>query len=69
MYLLAKFDGHRSYGNGDISSYTKAYMNTLEKVNSLPRSAVLRDFQSGKPIYSFEVPEKVGRKIQPIARR
>ena len=32
MYLLAKFGVHRSYGNGDSSSYINSYMNEyLEK--------------------------------------
>lgn len=29
MYLLAKFDDHRSKGNEDISSYIGSHMNTL----------------------------------------
>ena len=31
MYLLTKYDGHSSYGNGDISSYISSYMMTSEK--------------------------------------
>ena len=30
MYLLAKFGDHRSYRNGDINTYIKSYMDTLE---------------------------------------
>ena len=33
MDLVAKFGGHRSYGNGDSSSSIKSYMNTLKKLN------------------------------------
>ena len=31
MYLLVKFGGHRSYGNGDTNDYIHSYMNTSEK--------------------------------------
>ena len=31
MYLLTKFGGHMSYGNGDINFYIISYMETLEK--------------------------------------
>ena len=31
MYLLAKFGGHRSHGNGDINSYINSYMITWQE--------------------------------------
>ena len=31
MSILAKFGGHRSYGNGEINRYINSYMNNLEK--------------------------------------
>ena len=30
MYLLAKFDDHRSYRNRDINFYIKSYMDIME---------------------------------------
>ena len=41
----AKFGGHETYGNGDIDSFINSYMGTLgKKLNSLPRSVILKDF-------------------------
>ena len=31
MYLLAKFDGKKPYGNEDINSFINSYMNTSQK--------------------------------------
>ena len=49
MYLPAKFGSHRFYRNSDISSYINSfntYKNNFEKLNSVPRSAILRNFQN-----------------------
>ena len=37
MDLLAKFGGHRSYGNGDSSSYINSYMNEYLEKSSTQR--------------------------------
>ena len=37
MYLLAKFGVHRSYGNGDSSSYINSYMNEYLEKSSTQR--------------------------------
>lgn len=46
MNLLAKSGSYRSYENGDITSYIRSYMNTLEKASSPHRFAILRSFQN-----------------------
>ena len=52
MYLPAKFGGHRSYGNGDINSYIITWT-PWKKLNSLPQSAILRDFKNQE--YRFTI--------------
>ena len=74
MYLLAKFGGHRSYGNEDINSYINCYMNTSEKpeLTSSIRH-IERLSQLGTSIYCSEVLGNADRKTtkrkQTIARR
>ena len=73
MYLLAKFGGYRFYRNGDISSYIKYYMDTLEK-GELTTSIrhVARFIKSGISIYNSEVTDAAGRetrRTQAIAKR
>ena len=63
MDLLATFNGHRSYRNGDISSCINSYTNILEKAElttSIHNTA--RFLKSGIPIYNSEVPDTAGRK-------
>ena len=52
MDLLLEFDGHWFSGNGDTNSYINFYM---KKLNSPPRSAILRDFQNLE--YWFAIPK------------
>ena len=52
MYLVAKFGGHGSYGNGNINSYINFYT-SQKKLNSPPLSAILRDFQNQE--YQFPI--------------
>ena len=56
MYLLAKFGDHRSYRNGDVSSYIKSYMDTLgnAELDLASIRHVSRFLKSGKPIYNSE---------------
>ena len=64
MYLLVKFGGRRSCGNGDIDSYINSYMYTSEKAELTASIHHLQRFsKSGIPIYISEVPETAGRKI------
>ena len=64
MYLLAKFGDHRSYGNGDINSYIKSYIDTWEKAElTASIRQIARFLKSGIPIYNSEVPDTAGRKI------
>ena len=70
MYLLVKFEGHRSYENDDINSYINAYMNISEKAELIASIYHNERFsESGMPTYIFEVPEKMSRRIQAIAKR
>ena len=63
MYLLAKFDGHRFYGNGDINSYINSYMITSERIELTFSIRHIEKFlKSGVPIYNFEIPDTAGRK-------
>ena len=64
MYLHAKFGGHRCYRNGDIGdidSYIKSYMDTLE-IAELSASIrhIARFLKSGIPICNSEVPGTAG---------
>ena len=58
MYLLAKFGGHRSYGNGDISCYINEYL----------RKAELTTLTLHIERFLKSIPEKMGRRIQEIAK-
>ena len=75
MYLLAKFDDHRSYRNRDINSYTNPYMDTLEKAELTTSLRYIAIFlKSGIPIYNSKVPDTASRKTkrrrtQAIAKR
>ena len=61
MYLLAKFGGHRSYRNGDISSY----IDTLEKAElTASIRHITRFLKSRIPIYISQVPDSAGRKTR-----
>ena len=48
--MLAKFGGHRFYGNGDVISRIP-----WKKLNSLPRTVILREFQNQE--YRFTIPK------------
>ena len=66
MYL---FGGERSYGNGDINSYINAYMNTSEKAEFIASILRIERFsKSGISIHNSEVSEKMGKRIQAIAK-
>ena len=65
MYLPAKVDGHRSYGNGGIHFYIISQMNTSEKAE-LTVSIHCRFSKSGMSIYNSEVPDTAGIKIQEV---
>ena len=52
MYLLAKFGGHRSYGNEDIIFYINSHINTLEKAEPIAQSYILREFQNQEHWFS-----------------
>ena len=70
MYLPAKFDGHRSYRNGDVNSYINFYMDTLEKVELTVSIGHIQKFlRSGTPIYNSEVSNTAGRKMRRRRRR
>ena len=56
MYLLAKFSGHRSYGNGDINSYINSYMNISEKAERTAQPPILRHFQNQETDLQFRSP-------------
>ena len=55
MYMLAEFRDYRPYVNGDFSSYIKSYMNTLEKLKSPIRAAILWDFLNQE--YQITIPK------------
>ena len=58
--MTAKFGDHRCYGNGDIDSYIKSYMVTLEKVTHTLIRHIARFLIPGIPIYNSEVPDTAG---------
>ena len=60
MYLLAKFGGNRSYGNGVVNSFIISYLSNLEKVQRFDH--ILRFSKSGILVYHFKVPRKAGKK-------
>ena len=66
MYLLAKFGGHRSYKDGDISSFINSYMDTLEKIElTASFHHIARVLKSGIPIYnSLQVLDTASRKTR-----
>ena len=75
MYLLAKFGDHRSYGNGDIHSYIKSYMGTLEKATlNASISHIARFLKLEILIYNSNILDTTGiktrgrRKKQAIAK-
>lgn len=41
-----QFGGHRSYGNGDISSCVSCYMDTSRKAELTALITIIRDFES-----------------------
>ena len=56
MYLLAKFESHRSYGNGDVNYYIDSCMDALEKAELTAKIHHIAIFsKSGIPIYNSEV--------------
>ena len=66
MYLLVKFGGRRSYGNGDINFY----MNTLEKAELTALERHVERFPKlGIPIYNSEVAGTAGKKMGRRRRR
>ena len=65
MYLLAEFGDHRPDRNGDINSFIKYYMDTLERVEiSTSIRHIARFLKSGIPIYSSDVLDTDGRKTK-----
>ena len=63
MYLLAKFGGYRTYGNGTINSYINSYMHTSDKAELTALIChIKRLLESGILIYNSEVPDMAGRK-------
>ena len=72
MYLLAKFGGYRTYGNGDTNSYINSYKITSEKAElAVSVHHIERFSKSGIPVYYSEVSDTTDRKtrIQAIAKR
>ena len=70
MYLLAKFGGHGSYGNGDIISYISFYINTTEKAKLTSSNRHIERFSKSRiPIYNSEIPDTAGRKITTTEKR
>ena len=64
MYLLAKFGDHKSYRNGDVSSFN-FYMDTLEKAElTASIRCIGRFIKSGRPTYNSEVPDTAGKKTK-----
>ena len=56
MYLLAKFGDNRSYRNGDVNSYIKYYMDTLENAELTAIICYAAGFlKSEIPIYSSKL--------------
>ena len=65
MFLLAKFVGHRSYRNGEISFYISSYMDTLEKAElTASIRHIARFLKSEIQIYNSEVPDTADRKTR-----
>ena len=65
MYLLTKFAGHRSYGNGAINSYINFYMDILEKAElTASIHHIARFLKSVIPIYNSKVSNTAGRKAR-----
>ena len=65
MYLLARFDCHRSIGdgNGDINYYISSYMNILEKAGLTTSAREIKRFLKSRiPIYNSEFPDTASRK-------
>ena len=70
MYLLAKFDNHRSYRNEDIKFYVNNYMGTLERADLTASIHYIGRFLKwGIPIYNSEVPDTAGRKTRKRKKR
>ena len=64
MYLLAKLRDHRSYRSGDINSYIKSYMDTLENAELIASIHYCQIFKPGIPIYNSKVLDMAGRKTR-----
>ena len=65
MYLIAKFDDHRSNRNGDKNSFINSYMGTLEKAEvTTSIHHIGRFLKSGIPSYNSEVPDTASRKTK-----
>ena len=65
VYLLAKFGGHRSYGNVDISSYIISYINTSKKVDLAALVHHIERFsKSVILIFNFVLQDAAGRKTR-----
>ena len=57
MYLLAKFNCHRPYGNGDINFYINFSMITSSEAELTSSARDIERFSiSGIPIYNVEIP-------------
>ena len=70
MYLIAKFDDHRSNRNGDKNSFINSYMGTLEKAEvTTSIHHIGRFLKSGIPSYNSEVPDTASRKTKRRRRR
>ena len=70
MYLLAKFNGHRSCRNRDINSYINFYIDTLEKAELTANiSDIARFLQSGILIYIPRVLDTAGRRSRGRRKR
>ena len=70
MYLIAKFDDHRSNRNGDKNYFINSYMGTLEKAEvTTSIRHIGRFLKSGIPIQNSEVQDTASRKTKTRRRR
>ena len=62
---VSRIWGHRSYVNGEISSWINSYMNTLEKAEIIVSILhIERLLKSGIPNYNSQVSDTTGRKLK-----
>ena len=65
--LLAKFCGHKSYRNGDISSHINCYIDILEKAElTASIRHIARFLKPGKPIYDSRVRDAASAAIRRV---